>query len=122
MTFQEMEQAMKEVKENLLVQSHFLDRLDRSIEVSRRDFDQRMGVLEQRMDAMTGIAENHDQRLKTIQDVLFSVAERQEALTENAKEQDDHLRETQAALQSLIKNIDRYISRGPNGHGEGGPK
>jgi len=86
MTFEEMELAMKEVKDNLLVQSHLLDRVDRSIEVSRRDFDERIN-------ALLGIAENHEGRLQTMQ----------------------------AALQSLIANIDRFIQgAGPDGHGRKG--
>ena len=113
MTFQEMELAMKEVKDNLLVQSHFLDRLDRSIEESRRDFDQRMGVLEERMDAMTSIAESHERRLDKLHAAVGALLETQE-------NHNGQLQIMQAALQSLIKNIDRYISRGPNGHGDGG--
>jgi len=120
MTFQEMEQAMSQVKDNLLVQSHFLDRLDRSIEEGRRELIDSRREFDERINALTRIAEVHEARFKTIQDMLFSMAERQEALTENAKEDDGRLREMQATLQSLIKNIDRYISRGPSGREGGG--
>ena len=66
MTFDEMQQGMKEVKDNLIVQSHLLDKLDRSMVESRRDFDERIN-------ALLKIAESHEGQIHELRASMQSL-------------------------------------------------
>lgn len=59
---------MKEVKDNLIVQGQLLNRLDRSMLNSRRDFDERIN-------ALLKVAENHEGRIQTLQSAMQSLFE-----------------------------------------------
>lgn len=45
MTFEEIDRAMAQVKDNLVVQGELLHRLGTAMDASRRDFDERIGAL-----------------------------------------------------------------------------
>jgi len=69
MCFKEMERALNQVKDNLIVQGELLNRLDRAMIDSRQDFDERSTTL-------LTIAEKHEQRLDLMQSAMHSLFER----------------------------------------------
>ena len=94
LTLEEMNQAMSQVKDNLVVQGQLLhglgtnlDRLEADMAASRRDFDERIIALVQRAD-----------------------------------EDREQLRIMQSAMARLFEHMDRFI-RGleSDGHGKGQP-
>lgn len=66
MTFEEMQQGMKEVKDNLIVQGQLLNRLDQSMIESRRDFDERIN-------ALLKIAESHEGQIQELRAAMQSL-------------------------------------------------
>jgi hypothetical protein len=81
MTFEEMDRAMIQVRDNMVVQRELLHRLETDMVASRRDFDERIGIL-------TRIAEDHERRLG---------------------DDREQLRKMQAAMEKLFERMDRFI-------------
>jgi hypothetical protein len=96
MTFAEMEQAMIQVKDNLIVQGELLNRLDKILAESHQDFSERIG-------ALLTIAENHEKRLNTTQNSIQTTQAGMQTM--------------QGAMHALFEHMDRFI-RGleSNGH------
>lgn len=69
MTFEEMERAMTQVKDNLVVQGELLHRLETDMLASRRDFDERIG-------ALLKVAEVDHEQLRLMQTAMAQLFER----------------------------------------------
>jgi len=69
MSLKEMERALNQARDNLIVQGELLNRLDSAMIDSRQDFDERSTTL-------LTIAEKHEQRPDLMRSAMHSLFER----------------------------------------------
>ncbi len=116
------EERFERIEENLLRCSERMDRFEAAQEASDRRFSERMERFEAAQEAS-----DHRWRadFQRVMDVMAELARRQQEMQHTQQEMQhsieslqDQQRLTQAALDKLILNIDRFIQgRGGNGQG-----
>ncbi len=113
----ELEAKLNHIADSLLVQSQLVDRFERRTEERLANHEDRLdrveAVLEKLTDGHVRLVESHQRMVESHQGMIES----HQSLIESHQNLASRQAQTEAALQSLIEQIDRFL-RGQqrNGH------
>jgi t-SNARE complex subunit (syntaxin) len=113
----ELEAKLNQIADSLLVQSRLVDRFERRTEERFASHEDRLDRIEAALEKVTDghvrLVESHQRMIESHQRMIES----QQSLIESHQDLASRQAQTEAALQALIKQIDRFLrGQQSNGH------